>query len=186
MGVIGSADVGAGVRDLLARHGHAGPPPHWSQTCDVADALRADGLVLLLAGDVTVPEDALQELVAVATSNPRIAALGPVSNVAPAAQRVGSQSVRGSAAAATASKRRKRHAGRWTAEARLAEFCLLLDAAAVRAAGGLSETASIEDALTDLFDRLRNAGAVVACARGAWVHRREPSEARLPADATVG
>jgi hypothetical protein len=61
----------------------------------------------------------------------------------------------------------------------LGGFCLLLDAAAVMRAGGLDPSLPIEDALRQLFARLREGGDRVACARGAWVHH-------LTLDATEG
>jgi len=69
-----------------------------------------------------------------------------------------------------ARKRRQRDGGRLADVPHLGAFCLLLDAAAVARAGGLDEGLPLEDALFDLFARLRGARMRVACARGAWVH----------------
>jgi GT2 family glycosyltransferase len=99
--------------------------------------------------------------------------VGPVANAAPISQRVGPRDARAAEAALIAAKRRRRHVGRWTEEPWLGGFCLLVNAAAVVEAGGFSETLPLEDALLELFGRLKAAGFVVACARGAWVHHAE-------------
>jgi len=176
VGVLGDGEPGPGPRDLLARHGHAGEPPRWRTTADVAERLRQGGRVLLLGPDVVVPEEALRELVAVATSDPRLAAVGPVAAAAPSTQRGGPPGARAAEADRIARKRRRRDAGRWDEVPHLGGFCLLLDAAACAAAGGLDESRPLADALLELFGKLRASGALVARARGAWVHHEHLDE----------
>jgi GT2 family glycosyltransferase len=177
IGVVGTDEPGRGPRELLARHGHPGAMPRWASAAEVADRLRQGGHVLLLGPDVVVPDDALQELAAVAMSDPRLAALGPLARVAPLPQRGGPVLRNVAEADRVARKRRARDAGRWQEVPYLGAFCLLLDADAAQRAGGLDASLPLADALFDLFARLREAGSLVACARGAWVHHVRLDEA---------
>ncbi len=171
VGVIGTEEPGDGPRALLERHGHRGPVPRWRTTAELASALGGgEGHVLLVGPDCAVPEEALRELMTAAVRVPGLAAVGPVAHAAPAAQRGGSPGVKAAEFERVARKRRARDGGRLADVPHLGAFCLLLDAAAVARAGGLDADLPIEDALLDLFARLRDAGMRVACARGAWVH----------------
>jgi hypothetical protein len=70
-----------------------------------------------------------------------------------------------------AAKRRRRQRGKWESVGHLGGFCLLLRTAAVREVGGIDAGPPLEDALRDLFPRLRAGGHRLAVARGAWVAR---------------
>jgi GT2 family glycosyltransferase len=157
--------------NLFERHGHSGEIPYWGKTSDLEFQLRDPGLVLLLGPDVIVLDDALKELVAVAAENPTIAAVGPVSNAAPSAQRLDpayrdlNRSLH-----RFVSKRRRRHRGEWTEVPHLGAFCLMLRSELVTRLGGLRTELSLPDALFELFAAIRQAGLNVACATGAYVH----------------
>ena len=170
VGVIGEAEPGDGPRELLARHGNDGPVPRWTTTAQLAEGIGTSGHAFLLGPDCSVPEEAVRELMTLATTVRDLAAVGPIAYAAPEAQRGGPATAKASDFERIARRRRERDAGKLIDVPHLGGFCLLLDAAAVMRAGGLDVSLPIEDALLALFGRLRENGGRVACARGAWVH----------------
>jgi GT2 family glycosyltransferase len=134
--------------------------------------LQECGAVLLLAPDVVLSEEALRILVAVATANARVAAVGPTANVAPEPQRVKPRYENlGKGLRKFAARRMKKYRDTWKDVSHLGEFCLLLKQSAVADAGGFAESAPLLVALAQLFAKLREKGYRVACAHGAYVHR---------------
>lgn len=177
VGLLPGAEPTREVRSLFLRYGFQGDPPVWDSPAELAEQIRTKPLVLLLGPDVVVTDDALQELVSVMRSSTDVAAVGPVSNAAPAPQRdkPGYRSA-GRDLRRFAARRRRRRGGRMTEVPHLGAFCLLLKSDLVQAAGGLDESGSYPDALLGLFDRIRDRGDRVVVASGAWVHHERLSE----------
>jgi GT2 family glycosyltransferase/glycosyltransferase involved in cell wall biosynthesis len=129
--------------------------------------------VVLLSADVTLPPSLLDRLIAIAESDPSIAAVGPVSNEAPAPQEV-SQFLPGEEGAEDlAGGLASRYGKDWKEVPYLGSFCLLLKSDAVRKAGGIRDKLSAPVAMWQLFGRLRSRGFKVVCAPGIYVPHRE-------------
>lgn len=171
VGLLPGDEVTGDTRALFARYGLQGDPPVWETTAHIAAQLGEKPLVLLLAPDVVVPDDALQEMLEIMKADPTVAAIGPRSNAAPTAQRgkPGYQDTGRDLRRFAARQRRKRK-GQTRPAAHLGGFCLLLKSSLAREVGGLDEDRPIEDALLDLYGRLLAADHRVVVASGAWVH----------------
>ncbi|HMB69614.1 MAG TPA: glycosyltransferase, partial [bacterium] len=176
VGVLPGGQLTRETRALFERYGFREEPPAWETTAHIAAQLRDKPLVLMLGPDVVVPDDALQEMLEVLREHDDVAGVGPVSNAAPPGQRdrpgygdVGRELRR------FATRRRRQRRGQVKSVTHLGGFCLLLRGAAIREVGGLDESLPIEDALLDLFERLRGAGRRVVVASGAWVHQARPT-----------
>jgi GT2 family glycosyltransferase len=156
----------------------------------VAEGLsRAQGpFIVWLNNDVLVPALWLEQLVALASSNPVIGMVGPMSNCAPAEQTLAApyrlrrkpgQQVNGQGhdpldtepVDRFAAEHRQQHKGEWTEVARLGGFCMLLKREAL--AGGRllddADEAGIFDA-TKLSLQVRRAGYRLACCKDLFVH----------------
>jgi GT2 family glycosyltransferase len=153
---------------------------------------RARGEFLVwLNTDVLVTDGWLQQLVALATSNPVIGMVGPMSNFAPGQQRVDEVSYRlrlnrSDQASASGGNRpredtealdrfarewRERHKGEWFEAERLGGFCLLLKREVANAVGFLTE--KWEEGIFDadrLSRQVRQAGYRLAACRDLFVH----------------
>jgi GT2 family glycosyltransferase len=172
IGLVGSAEPNAELRRLLKKYHGGGAVPVWRTTADVHANLREGGDVLLLAPDVVLSDEVLRILVAVASSNARVAAVGPVANLAPEPQLVKPRyDDLGKGLRKFAARRAKKYRDTWKEVPHLGEFCLLLKGGAAADAGGLDESAPLAEALARLFARLRAKEYRVACAHGAYVHR---------------
>jgi FkbM family methyltransferase len=127
--------------------------------------------VVLLSTDTVVTKRWLDSLLAVADSDPSIAAVGPTSNAAPATQKIKKRykSVK-KELQKFAVRRARKHGNAWDEVSYLGAFCLLLKTQAVGAVDGLDETLSLPEALWDLYGRLRANGFKLACAQGVYVH----------------
>jgi len=135
-------------------------------------ALASDSeYVVLLSADVVVTKNWLDQLCAVAKSDPLIAAVGPTSNAAPPTQRIKQryQSLKAELQK-FASQRARQYGQQWSEVPYLGGFCLLLKCQPVQQVGGLEDRLPIADALWDLFARLRVNGFKLACASGVYVH----------------
>jgi len=128
--------------------------------------------VVLLSADVLPPSATLDTLIAIAESDPSIAAVGPVSNEAPAPQEV-SQFLPGEEGAEDlAGRLASRYGKDWKEVPYLGSFCLLLKSDAVRKAGGVRDKLSAPVAMWQLFSRLRSGGFKVVCTPGIYVPHR--------------
>ena len=127
-------------------------------------AVRGDHVVLL-AADAVVTDGWLDQLVALADSDPGIGMTAPMSNAAPPHQRVGPGDADEDGLDRFAGAWRDGHRGQWFTADTVAGPCLLLKRQALEAAGadsGLGE---------DLASRVRGAGYTVAVAHDLYVHR---------------
>ncbi|MCA9752976.1 MAG: glycosyltransferase [Gemmatimonadetes bacterium] len=173
VGVIGGAP-GEAVERLFRRYGHVGELPVFARGGDLAASLARGGETLLVAPDILLTDDALQEMVQVMRAHPEIGALAATGNLGRGAQRVRLPG-EPRRAARFAEKRRRRHRGHLTSVDALDPACLLIRADAVAAAGGVRDGAPIEEEVRRLIDALPAAGHSIAVARGAWVYRTEGS-----------
>jgi GT2 family glycosyltransferase len=131
--------------------------------------------VALLSPDVLVTRSSLDQLMAIADSDRAIAAVGPVSNSAPAPQRTEGAFTDDEKGLQEFSERSEaRFRMEWKEVPYLGSFCLLLKGEAIRRAGGLNEKLSLPMALWELYSRLRSRGFKIACAQGVYVHRARP------------
>lgn len=144
----------------------------------LAQALgSATKAVVLLSQDVLVTEGWLERLIAIATADAKIAAVGPVANQAPRPQRVKGEYKSLKRELQKFAGQRARRYGRAFEEAPyLGSFCLLLRGDAARQVGGLEEKLPLVEALWQLFARLREKGFTLACAKGIYVHHERLTE----------
>ncbi|NNE43449.1 MAG: glycosyltransferase family 2 protein [Gemmatimonadetes bacterium] len=168
-GVLGEGVARPELTGLFRRYGHQGPLPVADRTSIVADWLEDSQFVLLVAPDVSMTDDALEEMVTVMHGTPTLAALGPLSSSGEKPQRLSSRPRVAAEAPAFARKRRRRHRGKWGASETLGLHCLLLRSSAAAEVGGLVRDLPLETALEDLLGRLQDDGHAVGVARGAWV-----------------
>jgi GT2 family glycosyltransferase len=129
--------------------------------------------VVLLSADVTLPPAVLDSLIAIAESEPSIAAVGPVSNEAPDAQKVRQFLPGEGSPEDLAGRLASRYGKDWKEVPYLGTFCLLLKSDAVRKAGGVRDKLSVPVAMWQLFGRLRSRGFKVVCAPGIYVPHRK-------------
>jgi GT2 family glycosyltransferase len=177
VGMLPGREPKAEIRDLFHRYHHEDEIPVWSETIHLQSQMAEPGLVLLVGPDVVLGDEVLSRLVRVAVDNPDLGAVGPVSNAAPAPQRVRSEySDLGRGLHRYVRRRGKRHRDAWEEVPHLGGFCLLLRTEHVVGAGGLNEELSLADALFDLFPRLRRAGHPVVRVPGAYVHHSRLTE----------
>lgn len=177
VGLLPDGEPSAEVRALFTKYGFEGEPPVWETTDALDEQLRTRPLVLLLGPDVIVPDDALQEMIAVLKYSGDIAAVGPVSNAAPAPQRAKpAYRTIGRDLRRFAARRRRRRRGAVTEAPYLGGFCVLLRSSLVQKAGGLDTERALPDALLDLYGRIAERGDRVVVAQGAWVHHARLTE----------
>jgi tetratricopeptide (TPR) repeat protein len=129
--------------------------------------------VVLLSADVTLPPALLDSLIAIAESDPSIAAVGPISNEAPDLQKVSHFLDEEEGGEDFAGRLASRYGKDWKEVSYLGTFCLLLKSDAVRKAGGIRDRLSMPVAMWQLFGRLRSRGFKVVCAPGIYVPHRE-------------
>jgi GT2 family glycosyltransferase len=155
--------------------------------------VRARGeYIAWLNNDTIVPDAWLQQMVALCGGHERIGMVGPMSNYAPAPQRVGELPYRiGSRTKATspgedtsqrnhndietvdhfAREWREKHKGQWFEAERLAGFCLLFKRAILQRVCFFDD--QIEKGVFNadaLSGRIRQAGYHLACCRDLFVH----------------
>lgn len=135
------------------------------------DAARGDYLVLL-NNDAVVCDAWLDQLVALADSDPQIGLCGPMSNYASPPQLVEGVPYRDlDGMHRFAAEWRAQHRGRWFTASKLSGFCLLIKRAVLDAVGGLDERFGLgffDD--DDLAVRARAAGFALAVAADCFVH----------------
>ncbi len=134
-------------------------------------AARGDYLVLL-NNDAVVTDAWLDQLVALAESDPKVGMTGPASNYVSPSQLVENAPYRDLAGMHRfAAKWRAEHRGRWMNVSMLSDFCLLIKRPALDAVGGLDERFGpgffVDD---DLAMRVRRAGFSLAVAYDLFVH----------------
>jgi GT2 family glycosyltransferase len=134
-------------------------------------AARGDYLVLL-NNDAVVTDAWLDQLIALADSEPKIGMTGPVSNYASPPQLVADAPYSDlESMHRFAARWRSERRGRWLKAAKLSGFCLLIKRRALEAVGGLDEGFGLglfDD--DDLSLRVRKAGFDLAVALDLFVH----------------
>ncbi|QEH32069.1 SPBc2 prophage-derived glycosyltransferase SunS [Aquisphaera giovannonii] len=134
-------------------------------------AARGEYLVLL-NNDAVVTDGWLDQLVALADSDPAIGMAGPMSNYASPPQLVEDVPYKDlDAMHGFAARWREEHRGQWLTAGKLSGFCLLMKRAVYEAIGGLDERFGLgffDD--DDLGRRARDAGFTLAVARDLFVH----------------
>lgn len=175
----GSADVTAqylaGVRDaapvrveVITNPANRGFPAACNQGLRAA---RGDYLVLL-NNDAVVTHDWLDQLAALAESDPTVGLTGPMSNYAAPPQLVEQVPYADlEAMGRFAAHWGEAHRGQWFAAGKLSGFCLLLKRSVLEALGGLDERFGLgffDD--DDLALRAKQAGFTLAVAHDLFVH----------------
>jgi GT2 family glycosyltransferase len=155
------------------------------------DAVREARYIVLLSPDILVSKTSFDRLIAVADSDPSIAAVGPISNEVPVPQRIkDTMGCSENDLEAFADHLGEEYGNEWEEVPSLAGFCVLFKAEALRQVGGLQGSYSLAVSLGNLYERLRSSSYKLACARGAYVHhtgltpkkRMEPSEVAAHAE----
>jgi glycosyltransferase involved in cell wall biosynthesis len=142
-------------------------PAAWNQGLG---ASRGDYLVLL-SNDAVVTDAWLNQLIALAGSDPKIGITGPMSNDAAPPQRVETiPYTNASSMQQFAARWRAEQRGQWFTTGRLSGPCLLIKRGMLDAVGGLDVRPG-EKLFDDLAQRARNAGFTAAVARDLFVHR---------------
>ncbi len=146
----------------------------WQNIEDLNKKLENNEFLLLLSPDVILTKRWFDNLFAIADSDKTIAAVGPTVNSAPAPQRINKnyKSLK-KELQKFAMKRKQQFKNSWNEVPYLGSFCLLLKTEPVRKTGVLNENFSLQEALWDLFNRLRTNGYKLACAKGVYVHHEE-------------
>ncbi len=164
----GVADAGAFPVVVVTNPENRGFPAACNQGLRAA---RGDHLVLL-NNDAVVTDGWLDQLAALAGSDPRIGMTGPVSNYAPPPQLVeGADYPDLDAMHRFAARWRAGHRGKWLTAGKLSGFCLLLKRRVYEAVGGLDEGFGLgffDD--DDLAVRVTRAGFTMAVAYDLFVH----------------
>lgn len=164
----GVADAGAFPVVVVTNPENRGFPAACNQGLKAA---RGDHLVLL-NNDAVVTDGWLDQLAALAESDPRIGMTGPVSNYAPPPQLVeGADYPDLDAMHRFAARWRAGHRGKWLTAGKLSGFCLLLKRRVYEAVGGLDEGFGLgffDD--DDLAVRVTRAGFTMAVAYDLFVH----------------
>jgi cephalosporin hydroxylase/GT2 family glycosyltransferase len=163
------ARAGLSVRvEVIANPENRGFPAACNQGLRAA---RGDYLVLL-NNDAVVTDGWLDQLVALAESDPRVGLTGPMSNYAPPPQLVEDVPYRDlDGMYDFAARWRAEHRGQWFTAGKLSGFCLLMKRRVLEAVGGLDERFGLglfDD--DDLALRARRAGYSLAVARDLFVH----------------
>ncbi|GIW88242.1 MAG: hypothetical protein KatS3mg108_2566 [Isosphaeraceae bacterium] len=137
-------------------------------------AARGDPLVLLDPACV-VADGWLDQLLALAGSDPLIGLAGPMSDAAPLPQRAGAPSRLDPAGpGAFAARWRDERRGTWFLADGLWPGCLLLRRAVLEAAGGLADAADADGLARRLAHAARRAGYRAAVAHDCYVHAGPP------------
>jgi cephalosporin hydroxylase/GT2 family glycosyltransferase len=150
-------------------------------------AARGDYLVLL-DPRVVVTDGWVEQLVALAATDPKVGVAGPMANSGAGPQRVegvpyGDRSGLDRFAAGWRSERR----GRWSTVGRLSGVCLLMKRCVLEALGGLDERSQGGDFDDeDLAFRVKKSGFTLALAQDLFVHDQRGSDAPLPLERSVG
>jgi len=171
----GTAQYLAGVRDaapvrveVITNPSNRGFPAACNQGLRAA---RGDYLVLL-NNDAVVTHDWLDQLAALAESDPKVGLTGPVSNYAAPPQLVEQVPYADlEAMDRFAAHWGEAHRGQWFAASKLSGFCLLLKRSVLEALGGFDERFGLgffDD--DDLALRARRAGFTLAVAHDLFVH----------------
>jgi glycosyltransferase involved in cell wall biosynthesis len=133
-------------------------------------AARGDYVVLLDAGCV-VTDGWVDQLVALADSDPAIGMTGPMSNRAAPPQRVADVPYADlESMHRFAGRWRTEHRGQWFTPSRLSGPCALLKRAVLQQVGGLDERLAPEPSFEDLSVRVAAAGYRLAVAHDVFVH----------------
>ena len=134
-------------------------------------AARGDYLVLL-NNDAVVTDGWLDQLIALAESDPKVGMIGPMSNYASPPQLVEYVPYADlEAMHRFAARWRSEHRGRWLTAGKLSGFCLLIKRRVLEAVDGLDERFGLgffDD--DDLALRVRQAGFTLAVAHDLFVH----------------
>jgi GT2 family glycosyltransferase len=171
----GTAAYLAGVRDaasirveVIANPQNRGFPA----ACNQGIAAARGDYVVLLNNDAVVTDAWLDQLVALAESNPKVGLTGPMSNYVSPPQLVEAVPYADLAAMESFADRwRCDHRGQWFTADKLSGFCLLIKRAVLEAIGGLDERFGLgffDD--DDLALRARRAGFELAVAHDLFVH----------------
>ena len=171
----GTANYLAGVGDaaqfrveVIRNPENRGFPAACNQGIQVS---RGEYLVLL-NNDAVVTDAWLDQLIALAESNPRIGMVGPVSNYATPPQLIEAVPYRDlEGMHRFASRWRADHLGQWLTVPKLSGFCLLIKRHVLEVVGGLDERFGLgffDD--DDLAIRVKQAGYELAVARDLFVH----------------
>jgi len=138
-----------------------------------------DEPVLLLSGDLVLPEGSVDRMLTTFVADPRCAVVGPVSNRAPRPQRihtpykgVGKEFYR------FAERRARDYLGQRAEVSFLGGFCLAFNPRICRQVGSLREDVEFPLALWDFFSRVRQSSYKLAVALDSFVHhdRLTPEE----------
>jgi glycosyltransferase involved in cell wall biosynthesis/tetratricopeptide (TPR) repeat protein len=168
----GTAAYLAGVRDAAAfrvETADAGPPGPADVWGRALAAARGD-YVVLLDGEAVVTDAWLDQLVALAESDPTIGVAGPVSNAAAPPQRVeGVPYADPEGMQRFAARWRAEHRGQWFTAPTLSGPCLLVKRRVLDGAGGLGVRPG-SDLFDDLARRVRAVGYEPAVAHDLFVH----------------
>jgi len=145
--------------------------PDIAPAAAVAEAVKGPArYVLLLSPDVIVTKNWLEAMIRAAQPDD-VAAVGPTSNHAPEEQRVDAQYTSLKKELRKFAAKRAHHYKDVTQDVeRLGAFCVLLKSRAVSLAGGVRPDLPLEEALEELWRRLRADGYRTLCARGVFVH----------------
>jgi GT2 family glycosyltransferase len=140
--------------------------------CNQGIAAARGEYVVLLNNDAVVTDGWLQQLIALADSNPQVGMTGPMSNYASPPQLVESVPYADLGALDHFAEHwRREHRGQWFTAEKLSGFCLLIKRKVLQTIGGLDERFGIgffDD--DDLALRARRAGFELAVAHDLFVH----------------
>jgi GT2 family glycosyltransferase len=176
----GAIEYLQGVRDasphrveIVTLPENRGVSAAWNQGLKAA---RGEFLVLLELGTV-VTAGWLDQLVALADSDPKIGMTGPMTNSGSAPQLVGELAYRDRVGLDEfAARFRSERRGKWAMVSQLSGCCLLLKRSVLEAIGGLDEGLGygpLSD--DDLAGRVRQCGFQLAVAHDVFVHHDDPS-----------
>ncbi len=135
------------------------------------DAVQETQYIVLLSPDILISKTSIDRLIAVAESDPSIAAVGPVSNKAPTLQRM-KDTIESpeDELEAFADRCREKYGNEWEDVPSLDGLCVLLKSECIRHVGGLQDGYSLPMLLENLYARIRASNYKLAFARGVYVH----------------